>query len=233
MPRRDLSPAMLGLAGAVVGGLLAYCGAVSATETDLKHRRLSAAYAGYASSLARNVSGAGLTSSIEARAGVALYGQGSVLTELAEGRAPCDGDWFVKALNSIRSQMGESKIDTKIARNVLCGPEELASRLACKRNESDTTITCHLYFSEPLRLSYLTLLDEETFKVSNGKVTGAKRLEPPSNQDWEITVTSGNGSETTISLPADRKCTEKGAICTSLGKQLSQSVPATVTAPSN
>ena len=227
MHKGNLVTAVTGLIGALLGGLIAYCGAVSTTKQTLENERLSAAYASYASSLAQHVSPQDLVNVIEARARVALYGEADVLKKLAAGRLPCDGEWFLKAVNGIRSQIGRSKLNPETARKVLCGPEKLTAQLNCS-TESDSPITCELHFSEQVPLSYVTLRDR-AIKVTNGKVSRAQRMDPAGdehNRHWKITVTPKPKSEVpvTILLQGNRDCTKEGAICTALGKQLSNDV---------
>ena len=225
MHKGDFVTAGLGLIGALIGGLLAYCGAVITTKQNLEHERLSAAYASYASSLAQHVSPQDLVSVIEARTRVALYGEADVLKKLAADRLPCDGEWFLKAVNRIRSQIGRRKLNLETARKVLCGPEKLTAQLNCP-TESDSPITCELHFSEQVPLSYVTLRDR-AIKVTNGTVSRAQRMDPAGdehNRHWKITVTPNLDETVTILLRGNRDCTKEDAICTALGKQLSNDV---------
>ena len=87
-----------------------------------------------------------------------------------------------------------------------------------------------LRFSENVNASY-TWFTDSVFTLSGGQVTGARRLAPPSNIAWEIRVLpSGNGN-VVVTLPADRDCTQTGAICTSDGRTLQQPVTLTVPGP--
>ena len=79
-------------------------------------------------------------------------------------------------------------------------------------HDGTTAFTVELHFSENIAgLSYTTvgggLLD-----VTGATVTGARRLNPPSNQSWEVTVKPTQDSDITITLPA-RACTETNAVC--------------------
>ena len=47
-----------------------------------------------------------------------------------------------------------------------------------------------------------------------------RRLDPPSNIRWEITVTPGSGADVTIALNATTDCSAQGAICTEDGGKL-------------
>ena len=82
--------------------------------------------------------------------------------------------------------------------------------------------TFELRFSEDPKsdFSYATVRDH-AFTVTGGSVTYVRRLEPPSNIRWEITVTPGSGADVTIALNATTDCSAQGAICTEEGGKLS------------
>ena len=94
-------------------------------------------------------------------------------------------------------------------------------------HDAETTFTFELRFSEEVGVSYVTLRDS-AFTVTNGQVTGARRLNRPSNVRWEITVAPSSSGDITVILPGGRSCNVAGAICTAGGKQLSNSPSATV-----
>lgn len=96
------------------------------------------------------------------------------------------------------------------------------------------TITFRLRFSETPKegFSYTTLRDH-AFTVTGGSVTGARRLEPPSNVGWEITVEPDGNGAVTIVLPETADCSDDGAVCTADGRKLSNRIELTVPGPSN
>ena len=97
-------------------------------------------------------------------------------------------------------------------------------------HDGQTAFTFELHFSENLEgFSYLTLRDE-AFAVTGGAVTGARRLSPPSNQRWEITVAPSSDADVVVVLPATGDCGGAGAICTG-GRPLSNRLEATVAGP--
>ena len=99
-------------------------------------------------------------------------------------------------------------------------------------HDGSATFTFELRFSETPKtgFSYVTLRDH-AFTVTGGEVVNAERLEQGKNIRWEITVhPSGNGT-VTIVLPVTTDCASQGAICTSDGRKLSQSVELTVSGP--
>ena len=81
--------------------------------------------------------------------------------------------------------------------------------------------TFEVRFSEEPKsdFSYTTVRDH-AFTVTGGSVTYVRRLDPPSNIRWEITVTPGSGADVTIALNATTDCSAQGAICTEDGGKL-------------
>ena len=97
-------------------------------------------------------------------------------------------------------------------------------------HDGQTAFTFELHFSENVEgLSYLTLRDE-AFEVTGGAVTRARRLSPPSNQRWEITVAPSSDADVVVVLPATGGCGGAGAICAG-GRPLSNRLEATVAGP--
>lgn len=231
--RKNVVPTLLGLTGAVFGSVVGYCGSQKAAEARNEYLRLSTAYAGYVSSLAQSVSAGDLYSMIEARANVMLYGEREVLEKLAAGRLPCEDDWFLNVIEDLRPRIGRATFDRETARDVLCGPVPLTASFAgTPEAHYGKFFTFEVHFSEPLPLNYVKLRDEGAFQLANARIVEAKRIAPPSNQHWTITVLPTQVEDITISLSKDRTCDEPGAICTVLGKRLSNSPWATVCATS-
>ena len=105
------------------------------------------------------------------------------------------------------------------------------SNVPASHSGSGTTFTFDLAFSEDFPLSYITLRDHAFSEDDDGPVTGAQRKEQGSNQTWTITVElKGNGA-ITVTLPATTDCNDSGAICTSDGRKLSNSLSFTVPGP--
>ena len=72
---------------------------------------------------------------------------------------------------------------------------------------------------------------DHAFTVTGGSVTGARRLEPPSNIGWEVVVEPDSNGDVTIVLPATTDCNAQGAICTGDGRPLSNRLEITVSGP--
>ena len=92
--------------------------------------------------------------------------------------------------------------------------------------------TFELRFSEAFPIGYETMRDS-AFTVTNGHVTGARRLDNPHresvrmepNRVWEITVEPGTDAEdVSITLPETTDCAGSGAVCTEDGRALSAAI---------
>lgn len=67
--------------------------------------------------------------------------------------------------------------------------------------------------------------------MTAGAVTGARRLDPPGNIRWEITVAPDSGADVTIVLPATENCDHQAALCTADTRMLSEDVTAAIPGP--
>ena len=99
-------------------------------------------------------------------------------------------------------------------------------------HDGTSAFDIRLAFSEELAadFSYTTLRDD-AFTVTHGAVTGARRLNPPSNIAWEITVAPTGSDAVTLVLRATTDCADDGAICTEDGRMLAHSPPVTIPGP--
>lgn len=70
---------------------------------------------------------------------------------------------------------------------------------------------------------------DDVFTVTGGTVTRARRLEPPGNIAWEITVTPSGTADVTVTLPVTTDCANTGAICLTDNRKLSNAAEFTVT----
>ena len=102
---------------------------------------------------------------------------------------------------------------------------------APETHDGSSEFTFELRFSEEVKLSYKTLRDQ-SFTVSGGTVTKAKRLDQGSNIRWRITVEPDSNAAVTVVLPATTDCDDEGAICTKEGgRPLSHPLELTVRGP--
>ena len=97
-------------------------------------------------------------------------------------------------------------------------------------HDGQNTFTFELRFSEEFELSYVTLRDN-AFKITDGTVVKAKRLNPPSNLRWRITVQPDSDADVGITLPITTNCNDDGAICASDSRMLSNRSELTVQGP--
>ena len=155
-----------------------------------------------------------------------MYVEDTVVTATTwadNGLASGDYVWIVQALfDSYPSPKSNA------VRATVSGPPLTASFHGMPTSHNGTTpFTFELRFSEQIEISYVTLRDS-AFTVTNGEVTRVRRLNPPSNLRWFISVEPKSAGDITIALPGNRSCDVTGAVCTAGGKKLSNSPSATV-----
>ena len=124
----------------------------------------------------------------------------------------------------------------------VAGPEAASGRAALTahfvgvpaEHDGESAFTFELRFSEHVAgLSYKTLRDS-AFTVTNGRVTGARRLArsgADKNRRWEMRVEPTSFRDIAVSLPATADCAATGALCTADGRQLANTPSATVLGP--
>ncbi len=103
-----------------------------------------------------------------------------------------------------------------------------ASFASMPETHNGNAFTFELHISEEVSIGYATVRDS-VLSVSGGTVTSVRRLNPPGNQSWEITVNPSSRADVSISLSPTTDCSATGAICASDGKAQSSSLSATVT----
>ena len=160
-------------------------------------------------------------------------GSSYTLVDSDEGRA-------IKVRVSFTDDAGNAETVTSAATAaVAAAPEEeriapLTASVSAAPGSHDgsVTFTFELRFSEETGddFSYKTLRDH-AFTVTGGVVVKARRLAPPSNVGWEITVRPDSNGTVTVVLPATTDCAAQGAICTGDGRMLSSRLEITVAGP--
>ena len=150
------------------------------------------------------------------------------LTSNEEGKA-------IKVRLSFTDDAGNGESLTSAATDAVASPPTpLTASIhdAPESHDGENSFTFELRFSEtPVSdLSYKTLRDH-AFTVTGGAVTNARRLDPPGNVRWEITVEPSSDADVTIVLPVTTDCDDQGAICTADGRMLSAEVTLTVAGP--
>ena len=102
---------------------------------------------------------------------------------------------------------------TRAAEHLTTTQAALAAEFRNVPPEHNSPFSFEVHFSEEVALTEEMLLNS-VFTVTNGTVSAARRLNPPSNIAWEITVDSITAEAMTVVLPETTDCTAAGAICT-------------------
>ena len=133
---------------------------------------------------------------------------------------------------TLTDDAGNPESLTSAATEAVAPPPPLTAefRDAPASHDGQTAFTFELRFSEEFPVSYATLRDH-AFTVTGGSVTKARRLEPPDNIRWEITVTPDTEAVVTVELPATTDCAADGAVCTEDGRPLSTRRELSVSGP--
>ena len=133
---------------------------------------------------------------------------------------------------SFTDDAGNPEALTSAATEAVATPPPLTAEFlgAPASHDGQTAFTFELRFSEEFSISYKTLRDH-AFTVTGGSVTKARRLEPPGNVRWEITVTPDSDAPVTVELPPTTDCDNQGAVCTEDGRRLSNSLELIVSGP--
>ena len=96
-------------------------------------------------------------------------------------------------------------------------------------HDGESRFTFELRFSEnfpgPLRYK---MLRDEALRVTNGRVTAARRVARGQNQRWTVEVEPASLGDVVVTLPAATDCAAAGAVCTEAGRKLSNTATATV-----
>ena len=139
----------------------------------------------------------------------------------------------IRVTVSFTDDAGNAETLTSAATAAVAPPPLTASASQVPASHAgSSTFTFQLLFSEEPHedFSYVTMRDH-AFTVTGGSIQNARRLNPPSNLGWEITVQpSGNGTVTVV-LPPTTDCEATGAVCTGDGRKLSNRVEFTVSGP--
>ncbi len=91
-------------------------------------------------------------------------------------------------------------------------------------------IVFRISFSDNFEMDFRTLRDH-ALEATNGEVRRAKRVNKDSNLSWEIRVKPDGTDDVVITLPATEDCADDGALCTSDGRMLYNTVSVTIPGP--
>ena len=139
---------------------------------------------------------------------------------------------YLRATASYTDDADNAESLTSAATEAVAAADSLtASALGVPTShDGSTAFTFELRFSEEIVISYRDF-SGSVFQITGGTVQKARRLAPPSNIGWEITVEPTGDGNVVITLPGSRACDVAGAICTSDGDHLYGSISATVSGP--
>ena len=139
----------------------------------------------------------------------------------------------IKVRVSFNDDAGNAETLTSAATAAVAPPPLTASASQVPgSHDGSSTFTFQLRFSEEPHqdFSYVTLRDH-AFTVTGGSIQNARRLNPPSNVGWEITVQPSGDGTVTVVLPPTTDCEATGAVCTGDGRKLSNLTTVTVEGP--
>ena len=154
-------------------------------------------------------------------------------TSATHGLAETDQGKAITVRVSFTDDAGNPEALTSAATEAVAAAAPLLTaefRGAPASHDGQSAFTFELRFSEEFPVSYVTLRDH-AFTVTGGSVTKARRLEPPDNIRWEITVTPDTEAVVTVELPATTDCAADGAVCTEDGRPLSTRRELSVSGP--
>ena len=142
------------------------------------------------------------------------------LTDNEQGKA-------IKVRVTFTDDAGNDETLTSDATAAVEQPLTASIENAPDSHDGQSVFTFELRFSEEFGLSYKILRDH-AFTVTGGAAIKARRLNPPGNVRWEISVRPSGDGAVTIVLPATADCASNGAVCTEDGRKLSSALEITV-----
>ena len=150
-------------------------------------------------------------------------GTDDMVITLPEGRG-CNTDGAVCAPD------GSWLASTVVA--TIAGPTDVTARFeqVPSNHDGSSEFRFQLHFSEKVRLNH-TDFSGALFETAGGTVTGARRLDPPSNIGWEVVARPDGDGNMIITLPAGRACNTDGAVCAPDGSWLAVTISTTIAGP--
>ena len=97
-------------------------------------------------------------------------------------------------------------------------------------HDGSKAIVFRISFSDTFEMDFRTLRDH-ALEATNGEVRRAKRVNKDSNLKWEIRVKPDGTDDVVITLPATEDCADDGALCTTDGRMLYNTVSVTIPGP--
>ena len=96
-------------------------------------------------------------------------------------------------------------------------------------HDGSSRFTVGLAFSEEVKAGFRKV--KAALNVTGGTVKKARRVAPPSNEQWTIRIKPDGNGAVSVLLPATSDCDAAGAICTADGRTLSGGVAVQIAGP--
>ena len=120
------------------------------------------------------------------------------------------------------SRAASARIPGKALTASLTGPAE---------HDGSESFTVRLTFNTEPDVSYKTVRDT-MFTEKGGAITGARRVKPPHDKEFDIVVKPGGDAAVSFSLASPLPaCGETGAVCTAPGRKLEGAVSVSIPGP--
>ena len=120
------------------------------------------------------------------------------------------------------SRAASATIPGKALTASLSGPAE---------HDGSESFTVRLTFNTEPDVSYKTVRDT-MFTEKGGAISGARRVKPPHDKEFDIVVNPGGNAAVSFSLASPLPaCGEPGAVCTAGGRKIEGTVSATIPGP--
>ena len=144
---------------------------------------------------------------------------GITITQPARG---CDETGSVCVGGRSLSRAASATIPGKALTASLSGPAE---------HDGSESFTVRLTFNTEPDVSYKTVRDT-MFTEKGGAISGARRVKPPHDKEFDIVVNPGGHAAVSLSLASPLPaCGEPGAVCTAAGRKIEGTVHATIPGP--
>lgn len=145
------------------------------------------------------------------------------------------GETMTLTLSNVQGARIEDETATGTIGNVEVTPlgATFANSLTDERHDG-TAFALELRFDQEAPVSWRALHDAKgsysAFTVTNGSVTGVRRVRPGFNQRWTVSITPSGNDDVTVTLNPSTDCTTR-ALCTTDGGGLEDPVTTTVQGP--
>ena len=120
---------------------------------------------------------------------------------------------------------------SRAASATIAGKALTASLTGPAEHDGSESFTVRLTFSMEPHMSYKTVRDT-MFTEKGGAITGARRVKPPHDREFDIVVKPGGDAAVSFSLASPLPaCGETGAVCTAPGRMLEGAASVSIPGP--